>query len=62
MARYCVTYSFNVSGGQVIVDADSKADAEKIVKEQLHFSMGDLENNESLCETEKLLISATRVK
>ena len=59
MARYCVTYDFNVSGGQVIVEADSKADAEKIVKDQFNFNMGELENNDSMTHSEKLYVNAT---
>ena len=57
--RYCVNFEFNCSGGSVIVEAESKADAERFVRKNMNFNLGELENNESLCDTEKSYVHAT---
>ena len=59
--RYCVSFEFTVGGGQVIVEADSKADAEKYVKDNLNFNLGELENNDTLTESEKLYVNASLI-
>ena len=61
--RYCVNFEFNVFGGSVIVEAESKTDAEKIVRKNMNFNLGELEDNESLCcNTEKSYVHATLLK
>lgn len=57
--KYCVCFEFSVSGGSVVVEANSKAEAENLVRKNMRFNLGELEDNDSLCDTERTLVNAT---
>lgn len=59
--KYCVNFDFKVSGGSVIIEAESKKEAEQIVRKQFHFNLGELENNDSLCDKETLYVNASLI-
>ena len=61
MAKYYVEFEFNV-GGSVEVEANTKAEAEKIVRKQINFNLGELENNETLSDREGIASHARLIK
>ena len=61
MAKYYVEFEFNV-GGSVEVEANTKAEAEKTVRKQINFNLGELENNDSLTDHEVTAVHARLIK
>ena len=51
--NYLVHFEFH-STYSVRVEAESKAEAEKKVRKQIHFNLGELENEDSLCGEESI--------
>ena len=61
MAKYEVWFDFNVSGN-VQIEAESKSEAEKIVRKQINFNLGELESNDTLTDHECAGVHACIVK
>lgn len=61
MAKYYVEFEFNCKGN-VEVEAKNKAEAEKSVRKSISFSLGALENNDTLCDSEKTDVRLRTIK
>ena len=59
MAKYRVEFEIHVCGG-VIVDAETKAEAQKFVRNQVCFSFGELEDEDTFYDNERTSVTAMK--